>query len=133
MSLTTVSVSLRWVIRVLYHSYHLCLWLYCNSITKMSDTCTLSQLSPMSPTTVIVSLRWVIRVLYHSYHLCLWLYCNSITKMSDTCTLSQLSPMSLTTVTFISIWLYNYEKKVMLNNSSNITNPNKGQTTQCIW
>ena len=95
-SLTTVSVSPRWVIPVLYHSYHLCLWLYCNSITKMSDTCTLSQLSPMSLTTVSVSPRWVIPVLYHSYYLCLWLYCNSITRMSDTCTLSQLSPMSLT-------------------------------------
>ena len=69
---------------------------YCISITKMSDTCTLSQLSPMSLTTVSVSPRWVIPVLYHSYHLCLWLYCISITKMSDTCTLSQLSPMSLT-------------------------------------
>ena len=66
------------------------------SITKMSDTCTLSQLSPMSLTTVSVSPRWVIPVLYHSYHLCLLLYCISITKMSDTCTLSQLSPMSLT-------------------------------------
>ena len=116
MSLTTVSVSPRWVIPVLYHSYHLCLWLYCISITKMSDTCALSQLSPVS--TVSVSPRWVIPLLYHSYHLCLWLlyqyhqdewylysitvityvsdYCISITKMSDTCTLSQLSPMSLT-------------------------------------
>jgi hypothetical protein len=45
---TTVSVSPRWVIPVLYHSYHLCLWLYCICITKMSDTCTLSQLSPMT-------------------------------------------------------------------------------------
>jgi hypothetical protein len=41
MSLNTVSVSPRWVIPVLYHRYHLCLWLYCISITKMSDTCTL--------------------------------------------------------------------------------------------
>jgi hypothetical protein len=49
------------------------------SITKMSDTCTLSQLSPMS----------------------LLLYCISITKMSDTCTLSQLSLMSLTVLTVI--------------------------------
>jgi hypothetical protein len=80
MSLTTVSVSPRWVIPVLYQSYHLCLWLYCISITKMSDTCTLSQLSPMSLTVLSVSPRWMIPVLYHSYHLCLWLYCISITN-----------------------------------------------------
>ena len=127
MSLTTVSVSPRWVIPVLYHSYHLSLtvlyqyhqdeWYlysitvityvsdYCISITKMSDTCTLSQLSPMSLNTVSVSPRWVIPVLYHSYNLCLWLYCISITKMSDTCTLSQLSPMSLTTVSVSPRWV----------------------------
>jgi hypothetical protein len=37
----TVSVSPRWVIPVLYHRYHLCLCMYCITITKMSDTCTL--------------------------------------------------------------------------------------------
>ena len=102
MSLTVLSVSPRWVIPVLYHSYHLCLWLYCISITKMSDTCTLSQLSPVSDCTVSVSPRWVIPVLYHSYHLCLWLYCISITKMSDTCTLSQLSQICLPQLTLKS-------------------------------
>jgi hypothetical protein len=105
-------------------SYHLCLWLYCISITKMSDTCTLSQLSPVW--LYCISITKMIEYMYHSS----WLYWYStvrdigdnrsttfspfllrfftvnyalrlnlnirITKMSDTCTLSQLSPMSLT-------------------------------------
>jgi hypothetical protein len=37
------------------------------SITKMSDTCTLSQLSPVSDCTLSVSPRWVIPVLYCVY------------------------------------------------------------------
>ena len=116
--LTTVSVSPRWVIPVLYHSYHLCLWLYCISITKMSDTCALSQLSPVS--TVSVSPRWVIPLLYHSYHLCLWLlyqyhqdewYLYSITVITyvSDCTVS-VSPRWVIPVLYHSyhlcLWLY---------------------------
>jgi hypothetical protein len=60
----------------------------------MSDTCTLSQLSPMSLTTVSVSPGWVIPVLYHSYHLTVidyryhssWWYCYSIVRdIGDKC------------------------------------------------
>jgi hypothetical protein len=156
----TVSVSPRWVIPVLYHSYHLCLWLlyqyhqdewYLYSITGITD---------VSDCTVSVSPRWVIPLLYHRYHLSLtvlyqyhqdeW-YLYSITvityvsithlgdtdtvvrdigdncdrvqvslilvilmqysqrhrwyKMSDTCTLSQLSHMSLTTVSVSPRWV----------------------------
>jgi hypothetical protein len=80
----------------IYHSYHLCLWLYCISITNMSDTCTLSQFSPLS-LTVLYEYHQDERYL-HSITVITYVsdYCISITKMSDTSTLSQLSPMSLT-------------------------------------
>ena len=83
----------------------LCLWLYCISITKMSDMSITVIYHAMSLTTVLVSLRWVIclSLIYHVMSLttvsvslrwviclslwfimvCLWLYCISITKMSD--------------------------------------------------
>jgi hypothetical protein len=126
MSLTTVSVSPRWVIPVLYHSYHLCLYRVQVSLILVI----LIQYSQRQVITVIEyryhSSWWywystvrdisdycdrvqvsfiLIPVLYHSYHLCLWLYCISITKMSDTCTLSQLSPMSLTVLSVSPRWM----------------------------
>jgi hypothetical protein len=56
-----VTVSLARVIRLSRCFITLCLWLYCNSITKKNDK---SITEPLSP--------------------CIWLYCNSITKKSDT-------------------------------------------------
>ena len=75
----------------------LCLWLYCISITKMSDM-TITDLSCyISDCTVSVSLRRVIRLSQWFIMLCLWLYCISITKMSDS--LSQWFIM-------LCLWLY---------------------------
>jgi hypothetical protein len=73
---TDTVVRYNVVIPVLYHRYHLCLWLYCISITKMSDTSTLSQLSPVSDCTVSVSPRWVIPVLY---------WYSTVSDISDNC------------------------------------------------
>jgi hypothetical protein len=73
------------VIPVLYHSYHLCFWQYCISITKMSDTCTPSQLSPMSLT-----------VLYQ-YHQDEW-YLYSITGITYVSTLSWSKYYSLVSI-----------------------------------
>ena len=104
----TVSVSLRWVIRLSQWFIMLCLWLYCISITKMSDTSITVIYHGMSLTvlyqyhqdewyvyhsdlswyvsdcTVSVSLRWVIFLSQWFIMVCLWLYCISITKKSDT-------------------------------------------------
>jgi hypothetical protein len=74
MSLSTVSLSPRWVIPVLYHSYHLCLWLYCISITKMSDTCTL-----------------VITVIEYRYHSSWWYWYSTVRDISDNCDRVQVS------------------------------------------
>jgi hypothetical protein len=90
---------------------------YCISITKMSDTCTLSQLciTHLGDTDTVVrdigdkcdreqvSLILVILIQYSKREIgdnCdrVQVSLISITKMSDTCTLSQLSPMSLTIV-----------------------------------
>ena len=69
----TVSVSLRRVIRLSQWFIMICLWLYCISITKMSDTSITVIYHDMSLTTVSVSLRRVIRlsitVIYHGMSL----------------------------------------------------------------
>ena len=82
----TVSVSLRWVICLSLWFITLCLWLYCISITKMSDMSLI----------LYLSLRWVI---------CLWLYCISITKMSDMSITVIYHAMSLTTVLVSLRWV----------------------------
>jgi uncharacterized membrane protein YccF (DUF307 family) len=85
-----------------------CFWMYCISITKMSDTSITviyhgmslnvlyqyhqdewyiyhSDLSwYVSECTVSVSLRWVIHLSQWFIMVCFWMYCTSITKMSDT-------------------------------------------------
>jgi hypothetical protein len=94
---------------------------YCISITKMSDTCTLSQLSPMYLLLYCISITKISHLgdtdtvvrdigdncdrvqvsllviliqctLSQLSPMYLLLYCISITKISDTCTLSHLSP-----------------------------------------
>jgi uncharacterized membrane protein YccF (DUF307 family) len=103
----TVSVSPRRVIRPSQWFITLCLWLYCISITKKSDTSITVIYHAMSLTvlyqyhqeewyirhsdlshyvsdcTVSVSLRRVICPSQWFITLCLWLYCISITKKSD--------------------------------------------------
>jgi hypothetical protein len=86
---------------------------YCINITKMSDTCTLSQLSPMSLTTVSVSPRWAIPLLsltvLYQYHQDEWYlyYITVITYVSD-CTVS-VSPRWVIPVLYHSyhlcLWL----------------------------
>jgi hypothetical protein len=95
MSLTTVSVSLRWVIHLSQWFITLCLWLlyqyhqeewylyhndlsryvsdYCISITKKSDISITMIYHTMSLTTVSVSPRWVIHLSQWFITLCLWL------------------------------------------------------------
>ena len=95
MSLTTVSVSLWWVIHPSQWFIKLCLWLlyqyhydewythhsdlssyvsdYCISITMMSDTPITVIYQAMSLTTVSVSLWWVIHLSQWFIKLCLWL------------------------------------------------------------
>ena len=94
----TVSVSLGWVIPLSQWFIMVCLWLYCTSITKKSDTSIYhSDLSwYVSDCTVSVSLRWVIRLSQWFIMICLWLYCISITKMSDTSITVIYHDMSLT-------------------------------------
>jgi hypothetical protein len=117
----TVSVSPRWVIRLSQWFITLCLWLYCISITKKSDTSiTVVIYHAMSLTTVSVSPRWVIRLSQWFITLCLWLlyqyhqdewylyhndlsryvsdYCINITKKSDISITMIYHTMSLTTV-----------------------------------
>jgi hypothetical protein len=64
----------------------------------MNDTCTLSQLSPMSLTVLYMGQQYGRYLFYITIITYASDYCKSITKMSDICTLSQLSPMSLTTL-----------------------------------
>ena len=92
----TVSVSLRWVIHLSQWFIMVCLWLYCISITKMSDTSITVIYHGMSDCTVSVSLRWVIRLSQWFIMVCLWLYCISITKKSDTSITVIYHDMSLT-------------------------------------
>jgi hypothetical protein len=116
----TVSVSLRWVIRLSQWFIMICLWLYCISITKKSDTSITviyydmslavlyqyhyeewyvyhSDLSwYVSGCTVSISLKWVIRLSQWFIMVCLWLYCINITKMSDTSITVIYHDMSLT-------------------------------------
>ena len=94
----TVSVSLRWVIRLSQWFIMVCLWLYCISITQMSDTSITVIYHGMSLTvlyqyhqdewyvyhsdlswyvsdcTVSVSPRWVIHLSQWFIMVCLWLY-----------------------------------------------------------
>jgi hypothetical protein len=88
-------VSPRWVIPVLYHSYHLCLWLlyqyhqdewYLYSITVIIYW--YSTVRDISDNCDIVQVSLILMILIQ--------YSQRLTKMSDTCTLSQLSLMSLT-------------------------------------
>jgi hypothetical protein len=84
-----------------------CLWLYCISITKMSDTCTLSQLSLMS-LTVLYQYHQDETVIEYRYPSSRWYWYSTVRDIGDNCdsvqlsfilvirTLSQLSPMSLT-------------------------------------
>jgi hypothetical protein len=94
----TVPVSLRWVIHISMWFIMVCFWMYCISITKMSDTyITDSDLSwYVSECTVSVSLRWVIHLSQWFIMVCFWMYCTSITKMSDTSVTVIYHGMSLT-------------------------------------
>jgi hypothetical protein len=123
MSLTTVSVSLRRVIRLSQWFITLCLWPYCISITKKSDTSITVIYHTMSLTTVSVSLRRMIRLSQWFITLCLRLlfsewyvyhsdlscyvsdYCISITKKSDTSIAVIYHAMSLT-VPFSEWYVY---------------------------
>jgi hypothetical protein len=80
----TVSVSLGWVIPLSQWFIVVCFWLYCISITKMSDTSIRVIYHGMFLTTVSVSLGWVIPLSQWFIVVCFWLYCISITKISDT-------------------------------------------------
>jgi hypothetical protein len=112
----TVSGSPRWVIPVLYHSYHLCLLLlyqyhqdkwYLYSITVItyvSFTVQSTGITHLGDTDTVVRDigdncdRVQVSLILELSPMSLLLYCISITKISDTCTLSHWSPMSLTTV-----------------------------------
>jgi hypothetical protein len=103
----TVTVPLKKVISLSQCFITLCLWLYCDSITKkmviLSQCFVILYLSVLwqyhyeewyvyhsdlswyvSDCTVSVSLRRVIRLSQWFIMVRLWLYCISITKMSDT-------------------------------------------------
>jgi hypothetical protein len=120
----TVPVSPRWVIRLSRWFIMVCFWMYCTSITKMSDTSITviyhgmslnvlyqyhqdewyiyhSDLSwYVSECTVSVSPRWVIHLSQYAIMVCFWLYCTCITKMSDTSIIVIYHGMFLTVLYF---------------------------------
>jgi hypothetical protein len=93
------------VIRLSQWFIMVCLWLYCISITKMSDTSITDLSWYVSDCTVSVSLRWVIRLSQWFIMVCLWLYCISITKMNDTSITVIYHGMSLTV-----LYQYHYDE-----------------------
>jgi hypothetical protein len=82
MSPTTVSVSLRRMVRLSQWFIMLYLWLYCISITMKSDRSITVIYQAMSLTTVSVSLRSMVCLSQWFIMLYLWLYC--ISKKSGT-------------------------------------------------